>query len=173
MGGGALANSHLAALGGSSRKVRDNWAFRRLGKGNILSPCHEKQALFQEHCYQTILNASLIWRNRISGGYRGGVPPFPGWGGYRNSGCGSCVMNQRRAPPFHWRNQGLILPMQMGWLQLAGRKKQHLPCSMSLPMHTAPFSLAESGPDSANGKGGGSIGRSQEAAFTMSDKPAN
>ena len=36
-----------------------------------------------------------------------------------------------------------------------------------------PFPLAESGPDSANAKGGVSIGRSQEAAFTMSDKLAN
>ena len=56
---------------------------------------------------------------------------------------------------------------------MAGCKKQHLLCPTSLPMDTPAFSLAESGPDSANGKGGVSIGRSQEAAFTMSDEPAN
>ena len=36
-----------------------------------------------------------------------------------------------------------------------------------------PLPLAESGLDSANARGGASIGRSQEAAFTMSDKAAN
>ena len=64
-------------------------------------------------------------------------------------------------------------PMERGRFPLAGHKKQHLLCPMSLPMQTLPFSLAETGPDSANGKGGVSIGRSQEAAFTMSDEPAN
>ena len=130
-----------------------------------------RSKLFQEHCYQTILNASLIWRNRFSGGHRGEVPPFPGWGGYRNSGCGSCVINQRRAPPFHWRNQGLILPMQRGVFQLAGHKRQHLPCPISLPIETPPFSLAESGPDSANAKGGVMGWGKHKKAHISSSKP--
>ena len=76
-------------------------------------------------------------------------------------------------PPFHWRNQGLIPPMERGGFPLAGRKKQHLPCPISLPIEPSPFPLAESASDSANGKGEVSIGRSQEAAFTMSDEAAN
>ena len=76
-------------------------------------------------------------------------------------------------PPFSLAESGPDSANAKGGFQLAGRKKQHLPCPMSLPMQTPPFSLAESGPDSANGKGGVSIGRSQEAAFTMSDEPAN
>ena len=40
-------------------------------------------------------------------------------------------------------------------------------------IETPPFPLAESGPDSANGKGGVSIGRWQNTALTMSDSPTN
>ena len=76
-------------------------------------------------------------------------------------------------PPFHWQNQGLIPPIQGGAFQLAGCKTQHLPCPMSSPIQTPLVPLAESGPDSANAKGGISIGRVQEAACTMSDEPAN
>ena len=68
-------------------RIRDKGAFRRFGKGNFLSPCHQKQAPFQEHRYQTPLNASLIWGElhlqRVPQGYRhprvSGVPQFWAW----------------------------------------------------------------------------------------------
>ena len=63
--------------------------------------------------------------------------------------------------------------MERGGFQLAGGKMQHLPCPIALPIETPPFPLAESGPDSANGKGGVSIGRWQNTALTMSDSPTN
>ena len=55
-------------------------------------------------------------------------------------------------PPFHWRNQGLIPPMQRGGS--IGRSQEAAFTMSDEPANANPaFSLAESGPDSANGKG--------------------
>ena len=61
---------------------------------------------------------------------------------------------QWKRPPLHWRNQALIPPMERGVFQLAGLSDMVNAASGDLPIETPPFPLAESGPDSANGKGG-------------------
>ena len=63
--------------------------------------------------------------------------------------------------------------MQGRGVSIGGSQEAASTMSDELAIATPPFSLVESGLDSANAKGGVSIGRSQEAAFTMSDKPAN
>ena len=64
------------------------------------------------------------------------------------------VTCQLKRPPLHWQNQALIPPMERGVFQLAGLSDMVNAASCDLPIEMPPFALAESGPDSANGKGG-------------------
>ena len=64
------------------------------------------------------------------------------------------VSSQLKYPTFHWRNQGLIPPMKGGVLQLAALSDMVNAAFCVLPIEVPHLPLAESGPDSANGKGG-------------------
>ena len=67
------------------------------------------------------------------------------------------VTCQLKPPPLHWQNQALMPAMKRVVFQLAGLSDMVNVvnvASCDLPMETPPFALAESGPDSANGKGG-------------------
>ena len=75
--------------------------------------------------------------------------------------------------PFPLAESGPDSANEKGGFQLAGSSDMVNAASCDLPMETPPISLVEPGHDSANGKGGVSIGRPEEAAFTMSDEAAN
>ena len=60
----------------------------------------------------------------------------------------SCVY-----PTPHWRNQAVIPPMKGTVLQLATLSDVLSAASCDRPIEALPLALAESGPDSANGRG--------------------
>ena len=95
------------------------------------------------------------WRNQAL------IPPMER-GGFRLVGLSDMVNAvfchlPIETPPFHWRNQALIPPMKRGGFALAGSSDMVNAASCDLPIETTPFALAESGPDSANGKGGATL----------------
>ena len=69
----------------------------------------------------------------------------------------SCDLPIEICPPLHCQNQALIPPMKRGVFELAGSSDMVNAASCTLPIEMPPFALAESGPDSANGKGGATL----------------